>query len=178
VHLRLAPTDVDELVATVVASRQGRARVAGVSLEVVGAAGVHPAVDGRRLRQVVANLLDNALGHTDAGDRVSVTAARVGEVLELTVADTGTGIPPEHLPRLFDRFYRADPSRPRAGGGTGLGLAISREIVAAHGGDITVSSEVGEGTTFVVRLPCPAPSTRAARGGDAAPADFTYIDLG
>jgi len=110
-------------------------------------------VDPQRIGQVLGNLLSNALTHTPSGGQVIVTAkARESEV-ELSISDTGEGIPPEHLPYIFERFYRADKSRSRATGGTGLGLAIARQLVEAHGGRIEVESEVGRGTQFTFTLP-------------------------
>lgn len=103
------------------------------------------------LERVFSNLLDNAIKFTPKGGGVSLAARQKGEALEVVVADTGIGIPKEDLPRVFERFYRADKSR-RAGG-TGLGLAIAREIIVAHGGGIEVESEVGRGTCFTVNLP-------------------------
>ena len=110
-------------------------------------------VDPQRIEQVLGNLLSNALAHTPSGGEIVVTArARASEV-EVSVRDTGEGIPAEHLPYIFERFYRADRSRSRATGGTGLGLAIARQLVEAHGGRIEVESEVGRGTQFTFTLP-------------------------
>jgi len=110
--------------------------------------------DGDRLAQVFTNLVDNALKFTPAHGQVVLSAKKVGAEMELSVTDTGFGVESEALPRLFDRFYQADPSR--AGGekhGAGLGLAIVQEIVQAHGGKIGVRSRVGHGTTFTIQLP-------------------------
>ncbi|MEX0832955.1 MAG: ATP-binding protein [Actinomycetota bacterium] len=114
-----------------------------------------PAVwaDPERLHQVLFNLLDNAVRFTPPGGEVTVSAARVNGRCEVTVADTGPGIPPEHLPRLFERFYRVDPARSREDGGTGIGLAIARSVVEAHGGRIRAESEEGKGTRFTFDLP-------------------------
>jgi signal transduction histidine kinase len=109
------------------------------------------AVDVGRMGHALANLLDNALAHTERGGRITLGAARSDRAVVLSVADTGAGIPPEHLPHLFERFYRIPGRSPEAG--TGLGLAIVREIVTAHGGDITCESRQGEGTTFRITLP-------------------------
>lgn len=120
------------------------------------------AMDVNRMTQVLMNLLGNALRHTPEGGtievEVSLSDADEGTGLAapmaaVAVRDTGAGIAAEHLPYLFDRFYRADDDRSRERGGMGLGLAIARQFVEAHGGDIRVSSAVGEGTTFVVRIP-------------------------
>lgn len=116
------------------------------------------AVDPDRLAEVLANLLGNALRHTPAGGRVELSAARRGPAVELAVSDTGEGIAPEHLGRVFERFYRADPARARASGGSGIGLAIARAIVEAHGGAIRAESAgPGRGARFVVTLPLPGP---------------------
>jgi signal transduction histidine kinase len=101
----------------------------------------------------VANLIDNALVHTPSGGDVVVTATTTDGHTRLAVRDTGPGIPPEHLPHIFDRFYRVDPSRSRSTGGVGLGLAIAKQFVEASGGTIRVDSEPGEGATFLVVLP-------------------------
>jgi two-component system sensor histidine kinase BaeS len=112
-------------------------------------------VDPDRLGEVLANLLENALRHTPAGGTVSISAHANGAgTIELAVADSGEGIAPEHLPRVFERFYRADHARDRAHGGSGIGLAIAKAIVEAHGGRIRVESAgAGRGATFRVRLP-------------------------
>ncbi len=109
-------------------------------------------IDPDRLQQLLLILLDNALKHTPPGGRVSVVAKRRGHDGLIAVTDTGEGIPPEHLPRVFDRFYRADRARSRAQGGAGLGLAIAKAIVEAHGGQLTLDSVVGSGTTVAVRF--------------------------
>ena len=105
------------------------------------------------LRRAVNNLLSNAMRHTPEGGRIAVSVHDSdGSAIVLSVANTGETIAPEHLPRLFDRFYRADPSRQRFGEGAGLGLAITRSIAHAHGGDVSVRSEAGV-TSFELRLP-------------------------
>jgi signal transduction histidine kinase len=109
--------------------------------------------DGMRLRQVFYNVVDNAIKYTAEGGTVTVHCGRQGGETVVTVADTGVGIPPEHLPRVFDRFYRVDRARSREQGGTGLGLSIARSIVAAHGGRIELHSAPGRGTTCTVTLP-------------------------
>lgn len=115
--------------------------------------------DPDALRQILTNLFDNALRHTPAGGRItlSATPAPGDGGVTVAVADTGSGIAPEHLPRIFERFYRADPGRSRDEGGTGLGLAIVKHLVEAHGGRVEASSRVGHGTT--IRLFFPSDTT-------------------
>lgn len=111
-------------------------------------------VDADRFGQVLGNLLDNALRHTPEGRAVTLACRRVDHWVEYRVADTGEGVASEHLPHLFDRFYRADTARDRAHGGSGIGLAIAKALVEAHGGGISVTSAgPGHGATFTVRIP-------------------------
>ena len=111
------------------------------------------AVDPEALRQIFTNLFDNALRHTTRGGRVRVLAAQADGDVVVRVSDTGTGIPAEHLPRIFERFYRVDPGRSRQEGGTGLGLAIVKHLVEAHGGRVAAESELGRGTTILLTFP-------------------------
>lgn len=111
---------------------------------------------------VVRNLLDNAVSYSDPGTSIGVGVTVRDEVVEIAVVDQGIGIPADALPRVFERFYRVDPARSRDTGGTGLGLSIVKHVVADHGGDVTVWSEPGRGSTFTVRLPL-APSTGGTR---------------
>jgi CheY-like chemotaxis protein len=113
-------------------------------------------VDGDpvRLSQVVQNLLNNAAKYTERGGRIWLTAARQGDALVVRVKDTGVGIPPDTLPRLFEMFYQADRSLERGQGGLGVGLALVRRLVEAHGGRVEAHSEgAGKGSEFIVRLP-------------------------
>lgn len=109
--------------------------------------------DGTRLRQLFTNLLDNAVTYTPHGGRVTVTLERTRDGARILISDTGIGIAPEHLSRIFERFYRTSEGREQNTHGTGLGLAISRSVVQAHRGEIAVQSTPGEGTTFTVVLP-------------------------
>jgi signal transduction histidine kinase len=139
---------------------EARAAASGVTFAVQVAAGANRMtadVDG--LRQVLTNLFDNALRHMPRGGRLVVSAAPLtgdGGVT-LAISDTGTGIPEEHLPRIFERFYRVDPSRSREQGGTGLGLAIVKHLVEAHGGRASAESVLSRGTT--IRLVFPSQPT-------------------
>jgi len=109
--------------------------------------------DPEALRQIFTNLFDNALRHTPAGGRIRLATERTGGVTIVRVTDTGSGIPAEHLPRIFERFYRVDPGRSRQEGGTGLGLAIVKHLVEAHGGRVEADSELGRGTTIRLYFP-------------------------
>lgn len=111
--------------------------------------------DEHKLDQMVGNLVSNAVKYTPEGGSVTLSLFRDGEWARIEVADTGLGIPPEHLPHIFDRFYRVDKARSRAGGGTGLGLAIVKGIAEQHGGRVAVTSQPGQGSTFTVWLKMP-----------------------
>ena len=115
--------------------------------------------DAQWLKQALINLLDNALHYTPSGGAVTVRLQTAGEGVAVAVEDTGHGIEPEHLPHLFERFYRTDWARAKDAGGTGLGLPIVKEIVEAHGGTISVTSQVDKGSVFTLRLPVPAHQT-------------------
>ena len=134
------------------------ARVADERGVVVSAEGAGAAwADAARLRQVLLILLDNALRHTPRGGRITLTARVEGQRVRLTVADTGVGIAPEHLPRIFERFYRAAQAREATGEGAGLGLAIAKALVEAQRGAIGVASQPGRGTTVSITLLAAAP---------------------
>jgi len=109
--------------------------------------------DRKRLEQVVVNLLSNALRYTDAGGHVSLSVRQVADNAMLEVADSGIGIPPDDLSHVFTRFWRGEKSRSRATGGAGIGLSIVKELVRAHGGEVTVNSSVGQGSVFRVVIP-------------------------
>jgi two-component system phosphate regulon sensor histidine kinase PhoR len=109
--------------------------------------------DRTALEQILINLVENALRHTSEGGRITIQTLRETDGVSLNVTDTGSGIPPEHLPRIFERFYRADSGRSREAGGTGLGLAIVRHLVEAHGGMVRAESVVGAGTTIRIFFP-------------------------
>lgn len=124
------------------------------------------AVDRTALRQMLSNLIDNSLRHTDSGS-VTVFADRAAEGTRIGVRDTGSGIAAEHLPRIFERFYRVDAARARGSGGTGLGLAIAKHLVEAHGGNLAAASEPGRGTTITAFFPSRAVEGPGNRGGDS-----------
>jgi signal transduction histidine kinase len=120
-----------------------------------------PAVlgDTQWLKLALINLLDNALHYTPSGGAVTVRLQAVGEEVVVSVEDTGHGIEPEHLPHLFERFYRTDWARAKDSGGTGLGLPIVKEIAEAHGGSISVTSQVNKGSIFTLCVPAPTHQT-------------------
>jgi len=110
-------------------------------------------IDRQRVNEVLYNLLENAVVHTHSGGTINVAATRQGDWVEISVSDTGEGIPAEDLSNIFERFYRVDRSRARATGGSGLGLTIAKRWVEAHGGEITAKSELGKGSSFSFTLP-------------------------
>lgn len=155
-HLKLEiePTNLAELVQRRVSQAEVIAQGKNISLRTDITEGL-PEIeaDGRRVEQVVANLLDNALNHTPSGGTVTITASPDKDGVLVSVSDTGEGIPAEHLPYIFERFYRVDDARSRKTGGAGLGLAIAKQMVELHGGRIWVESEAGKGSKFSFTLP-------------------------
>ena len=155
--------NVAELVADAQTSFAGQAEAREIALQVAiegTADDLTISADYGRLDQILNNLLANALRHTPAGGTVTVRATPDDGGVQLLVADTGEGIPPADLPYVFDRFWRGDRARTHgAGAGSGLGLAIARQLVQAHGGEITVSSEMGKGTEFAITLPGVQPAS-------------------
>ncbi len=170
--LRPSPVDPAALVTRATQAAEPAYAAKDVALQASVDHGLPPVgVDPDRIGEVLANLLGNALRHTPPGGLVEITAQGRGDELELSVTDTGEGIPPELLERVFERFFRVDPARTRnSGGGSGLGLTISRAIVEAHGGRVWADSAGhGRGARFVVRLPTiptAAGGRPAQRAGD------------
>lgn len=151
--LERSPVELADLVQVIADQYAESAEVAQIRLS-AQANRARAMVDEDLLIQVLVNLVDNALTHTPIGGEITIASRADGGWVELEVRDTGSGIAPQHLGRIFDRFYRVDEGRARTyGGGNGLGLSISRAIVEAHGGTISVTSEVGTGTRVTVRLP-------------------------
>ena len=150
--IRREPVRLDEIAAEAV--RSAEALASGQVLELEAPRGVEVPGDPDRLHQLVMILLDNAIRHTPPGGRIRVAVAATPDgQARIAVRDEGEGIAPEHLPHLFERFYRADGARGRSSGGTGLGLAIAQAICRAHGGEISVTSAPDQGATFLVTLP-------------------------
>lgn len=154
-ELHLTAADPAALARAAAASAAERYAAAGVSVGVDAAPDLPDVdVDVDRLGQVLANLLDNSLRHTPAGGSVTVRVAAEDGAVSLAVSDTGSGVAAEHLPHLFERFYRVDSARDRAHGGSGIGLAIVKAVVEAHGGRVRADSAgPGTGTTITLRLP-------------------------
>ena len=146
------PLDFAALAADVADTLAPIAEARGVTLERLPGKPVPVQGDQTRLTQLVVNLVENAIKYTPSGGRVLVSVEQADGAAVLRVADTGIGIAPQHLARVFERFYRVDPARPHDEGGAGLGLALCRWIAHAHGGDVTVESEPGVGSTFIARL--------------------------
>jgi len=146
--------DVPVLIRQVVSAVEGYVSAKGLLLTVELADRLPPVyIDSHRIGQVLRNLLENAIAHTGAGGTITVVARRHENGVEVTVTDTGEGIPPEDLPNIFERFYRVDKSRTRATGGSGLGLTIAKRLIEAHGSSIEAYSESGKGSRFTFTLP-------------------------
>ncbi len=161
--MEVAPTDLVSLVQRVISQAEVIAQQKEITMSLDAAEKLpRVAADAGRIEQVVANLLSNALNHTPPGSSVAVTVAPADslpgyqgskEDVLISVADTGEGIPPQHLPHIFERFYRVDDARSRMLGGAGLGLAIAKQMVELHGGKIWVESQPGKGSRFSLTLP-------------------------
>ena len=167
-QLHRIPGRMSDLLQGCVDAVRPRAEAKGISVTLETDEGI-PLVemDGTRISQVVNNLLENAIIHTPDGGRIAVSAGTSGDgMVRVAVADTGRGIPAEDLDRVFDRFFRADPSRARATGGAGLGLTIAKQLVEVHGGNIHAERVVPSGARFVFELPVAAPDSPAESNQD------------
>ncbi|MBZ5720959.1 MAG: HAMP domain-containing protein [Acidobacteriia bacterium] len=147
------PVGSEELLQEAMQSFREVARALGIELAVENSTPGAVLADREAIHQVFSNLIDNALKYGGSGKRILLGARASGNAMEFYVRDLGPGIPSEHLPRLFERFYRVDKARSRESGGTGLGLAIAKHIVLAHGGTIRAESELNHGSTFLFTLP-------------------------
>jgi len=154
-ELSKAPFDVLAVAKRAVESMGGQARAKSIKLGITAFSGVLPLAVGDEFgfRQVLTNLLDNALKYTPEGGGVTISVEAAGGFLQVNVADTGIGISPADIPRIFERFYRVDKARSREAGGTGLGLSIVKHIVQAHGGRVWVESAPGSGSVFSFTIP-------------------------
>ncbi len=160
------PIDLDDVVREAVSQVSDRVTERCVTLELNSVSGLIVNADPDRIGQVLTNVLENARQHTPTGGHVRVDAAVEPGPVRVTARDTGEGISPQHLPRVFDRFFRVDAARDRAHSGSGIGLPIARAIASAHGGTLTAASDgPGRGATFSLTLPFPP---HQARGDDAA----------
>jgi two-component system sensor histidine kinase SenX3 len=157
---RRSPVPLEVLVDDSVDQLRPAAAAAGINLQLhPGVTGALVACDRRQVVIAISNLIDNAVKYSEPGSPVTVSTALLDDTVEVCVRDAGIGIPGRDLERIFERFYRVDQARSRATGGTGLGLAIVRHVARAHGGDITVESVEGQGSTFRFVLPLEPEST-------------------
>ncbi|MEU3050887.1 MULTISPECIES: ATP-binding protein [unclassified Streptomyces] len=151
------PVSVDELVAEAIDRSRQTASAKQITMAEGGSSGLRIWGNRGKLAAALGNLVENAVNYSPARTRVGIAARRVsapgGEFVEIAVTDQGIGIPEKDRERIFERFYRVDPARSRATGGTGLGLAIVKHVAASHGGEVTVWSSEGQGSTFTLRLP-------------------------
>jgi two-component system, OmpR family, sensor histidine kinase SenX3 len=159
------PVGVDEMVADAVDRCRLVAQVKGIEVVIGGDTGSTVFGDHNLLVTAVRNLVDNAISYSGDGTRVGVGVRRESGLVEISVTDQGIGIASEEQTRVFERFYRVDPARSRATGGTGLGLSIVKHVAANHGGEVTVWSMPGQGSTFTLRLP---ESTAPSSGAESA----------
>ena len=169
-ELHLQPMLVADSIREVLATAEPLARAKGITLDSESEPSMQLVADASKVRQMLLNLTSNAIKFTPAGGRVSMRARRTARWVELTVIDTGIGIAEADLPRLFGEFQQLDPGPGHRQEGTGLGLALTKHFAALHGGDISVESEVGKGTTFTIRLPAQvvAPRDSPARKPERA----------
>jgi two-component system phosphate regulon sensor histidine kinase PhoR len=152
IQLRAAPVELHSLVDEVCASQATHAEARAITLANNVAPGAMVYADSRRLEQMLTNLIDNGIKFSRPNGTVTISH-QTGARDRILVTDDGDGIPAQHLERLFERFYRVDRARSRELGGTGLGLAIVKHLALLHGGEITVQSELGKGSTFTIHLP-------------------------
>jgi two-component system phosphate regulon sensor histidine kinase PhoR len=154
--LKLEPTDVKQVLEAAINDCQTKASERRIHVRLTCDDRLQATANSPLLEQAVVNLLDNAIKYSEPGSAVRIVSERSASEVTIAVVDHGCGIEAEHLPRLFERFYRVDRARSRKLGGTGLGLAIVKHIVAAHHGRITVESDFGAGSTFTIHLPAVA----------------------
>jgi two-component system heavy metal sensor histidine kinase CusS len=156
-HLRRERVDIAELLGGVQEYYEASAADSGISLSTrFGDEPVIAELDKTLMQRAVGNLLSNAVAHTPSGGSVVMAARSESSVIRIEITDTGIGIPPEALPRVFDRFFRVDPSRSQASGGAGLGLAIVQGIMLLHGGKVEIISQPGTGTQVILSMPAAA----------------------
>jgi two-component system, OmpR family, sensor histidine kinase SenX3 len=160
------PVDVDAVVAEAIDRCRMKASVRGIEIAASAPRGLSVLGDEDLLITALRNLLENAVAYSPDKTKVHVSTSHAGtDAVEISVADQGIGIPTRDLERIFERFYRVDPARSRATGGTGLGLAIVKHVTSAHGGEVTVLSTEGAGSTFTLRLPLHSTDAVGVGGG-------------
>jgi heavy metal sensor kinase len=160
--MQLQPVDLRDLLSAIVDQVRPLAEAKALELVEEVAPGLRLTGDPDHLIRLFLNILDNAIKYTPAGGSVTMRAVEESTTVRVTVRDTGPGIPPQHLPHLFERFYRVEADRSRETGGTGLGLAVAAEIARGHGGTLEVQSTVGQGTTCLIHLPRSQPGAAPA----------------
>ncbi|NIK76953.1 two-component system phosphate regulon sensor histidine kinase PhoR [Paenibacillus castaneae] len=154
VPLIFSPIEIDSFVSKSVKLMESEAARKHIKLSMDIEPGLYAEADEDRLRQIIMNLLSNGINYTPEGGKVSVKVEGKGEdYIRIVISDSGIGIPKKDLPRIFERFYRVDKARSRSSGGTGLGLSIVKHLIELHKGTISVTSEVGAGSTFIIELP-------------------------
>ena len=152
--INLQSIEPERLLQEVASLYQYQTQSKNIALEMEIASPLPPLeVDPGRMTQVITNILDNAMRHTPEGGRIILSAKQEGDNVELAIQDSGPGLPPQEIERIFERFYRADSSRQRGDGGSGLGLAIAKSIVQAHNGQLSAESEAGKGLKIKISLP-------------------------
>jgi signal transduction histidine kinase len=159
-ELHFTPVAINDVITSIAEQFKPLAELKGIELEVTLCDTVELTADKERLQQLIVILLDNAIKYTPAGGNIKLSCRKQVNSVNLLIEDTGAGIAPQDLPRIFDRFYRGDKARSREQGGSGLGLAIAKWIVEAHGGKIKAESEVGVGTQFQLTLPFNKPKNK------------------
>ena len=169
--LRAEPVDIDALIQRAVDEVRTVATANDIDFVVGEPCGGAVYGDAGQLQTAVRNLLANAIAYSPAGTKVAIDARRADALIEIVIKDQGVGIAANDLERIFERFYRVDPARSRVTGGTGLGLAIVKHVCQNHGGECTVWSEIGVGSTFIIRLPAHG-STGVTSGQSKVVGDF------
>ena len=172
---RPSPVAVDDVIGQVLDVNAIEAGAKQITLVQEGRHGLEVLGDAAQVRLALGNLVANAVAYSDAGSRVVVSAVPSEDMVDISVTDEGIGIPAAEIDRIFERFYRVDPARHRSTGGTGLGLSIVKHVAASHGGEVTVWSQEGRGSTFTLRLPRPGATDAPglAEATDAAGRDAT-----
>ena len=149
----LEPVSVKDILAAALAATDEFAARSSVRVELECGEELLLHADTLLITRAIANLVRNAVAHTEAGGRVLVRGERAGSAVAISIRDWGSGIAREHLPRIFERFYRVDRGRSRERGGSGLGLAIVKHIALVHGGTVSAESDPGQGSTFIMAIP-------------------------